>query len=63
MAALAKVDCTCATFTAAGFVRRGLIDAGFEMKKVKGFGMKREMIAGTLGRAITKATSAFARNS
>ncbi len=48
MAKLAKQDCTCATFTAAGFVRRGLIDAGFDMKKVKGFGTKREMIAGTL---------------
>lgn len=46
MAKLAKQDCTCATFTAAGFVRRGLIEAGFDMKKVKGFGTKREMIAG-----------------
>ncbi|CAH0526576.1 bifunctional tRNA (5-methylaminomethyl-2-thiouridine)(34)-methyltransferase MnmD/FAD-dependent 5-carboxymethylaminomethyl-2-thiouridine(34) oxidoreductase MnmC [Vibrio hippocampi] len=48
MAKLAKQDCTCATFTAAGFVRRGLIEAGFNMKKVKGFGTKREMIAGKL---------------
>ncbi|MFM2589251.1 bifunctional tRNA (5-methylaminomethyl-2-thiouridine)(34)-methyltransferase MnmD/FAD-dependent 5-carboxymethylaminomethyl-2-thiouridine(34) oxidoreductase MnmC [Vibrio sp. TBV020] len=48
MATLAKQDCTCATFTAAGFVRRGLIEAGFEMKKVKGFGTKRDMIAGHL---------------
>ncbi len=48
MAKLAKVDCTCATFTAAGFVRRGLIEAGFDMKKVKGFGTKRDMIAGSL---------------
>ncbi|MDB1123346.1 bifunctional tRNA (5-methylaminomethyl-2-thiouridine)(34)-methyltransferase MnmD/FAD-dependent 5-carboxymethylaminomethyl-2-thiouridine(34) oxidoreductase MnmC [Vibrio algarum] len=48
MANLAKQDCTCATFTAAGFVRRGLIDAGFSMKKVKGFGPKREMIAGLM---------------
>jgi len=48
MASLAKEECTCATFTAAGFVRRGLIEAGFEMKKVKGFGTKREMIAGAL---------------
>ncbi len=48
MAKLAKQNCSCATFTAAGFVRRGLIEAGFEMKKVKGFGTKREMIAGTL---------------
>jgi tRNA 5-methylaminomethyl-2-thiouridine biosynthesis bifunctional protein len=48
MATLAKQECTCATFTAAGFVRRGLIEAGFEMKKVKGFGTKRDMIAGHL---------------
>ncbi|WP_153446636.1 bifunctional tRNA (5-methylaminomethyl-2-thiouridine)(34)-methyltransferase MnmD/FAD-dependent 5-carboxymethylaminomethyl-2-thiouridine(34) oxidoreductase MnmC [Vibrio algicola] len=48
MAAITKQQGTCATFTAAGFVRRGLIDAGFEMKKVKGFGTKREMIAGCL---------------
>ncbi|TRN25793.1 bifunctional tRNA (5-methylaminomethyl-2-thiouridine)(34)-methyltransferase MnmD/FAD-dependent 5-carboxymethylaminomethyl-2-thiouridine(34) oxidoreductase MnmC [Vibrio furnissii] len=48
MAKLAKQDCTCATFTSAGFVRRGLIEAGFAMKKVKGFGTKREMIVGSL---------------
>ncbi|NVD06154.1 bifunctional tRNA (5-methylaminomethyl-2-thiouridine)(34)-methyltransferase MnmD/FAD-dependent 5-carboxymethylaminomethyl-2-thiouridine(34) oxidoreductase MnmC [Vibrio sp. JPW-9-11-11] len=48
MAKLAKQACTCATFTAAGFVRRGLIEAGFEMSKVKGFGTKREMLAGAL---------------
>ncbi|MGF1689027.1 bifunctional tRNA (5-methylaminomethyl-2-thiouridine)(34)-methyltransferase MnmD/FAD-dependent 5-carboxymethylaminomethyl-2-thiouridine(34) oxidoreductase MnmC [Photobacterium japonica] len=46
MAKLARTDCTVATFTAAGFVRRGLIDAGFSMSKVKGFGTKREMLAG-----------------
>nr|WP_321282077.1 bifunctional tRNA (5-methylaminomethyl-2-thiouridine)(34)-methyltransferase MnmD/FAD-dependent 5-carboxymethylaminomethyl-2-thiouridine(34) oxidoreductase MnmC [uncultured Vibrio sp.] len=48
MAKLAKQDCTVATFTAAGFVRRGLIEAGFNMTKVKGFGTKREMIAGSM---------------
>ncbi|CAK4067101.1 bifunctional tRNA (5-methylaminomethyl-2-thiouridine)(34)-methyltransferase MnmD/FAD-dependent 5-carboxymethylaminomethyl-2-thiouridine(34) oxidoreductase MnmC [Vibrio sp. 16] len=52
MASLAKENCSCATFTAAGFVRRGLIEAGFEMKKVKGFGTKREMIAGTLDQRV-----------
>lgn len=46
MVKLAKQDCTVATFTAAGFVRRGLIDAGFTMQKVKGFGTKRDMLAG-----------------
>lgn len=48
MATLAKKDCHLATFTAAGFVRRGLIDAGFNIQKVKGFGSKREMLSGTL---------------
>ncbi|CAH0534068.1 tRNA 5-methylaminomethyl-2-thiouridine biosynthesis bifunctional protein MnmC [Vibrio stylophorae] len=46
LARLSKNQGTLATFTAAGFVRRGLIEAGFEMHKVKGFGHKREMIAG-----------------
>ncbi|MDA9556293.1 bifunctional tRNA (5-methylaminomethyl-2-thiouridine)(34)-methyltransferase MnmD/FAD-dependent 5-carboxymethylaminomethyl-2-thiouridine(34) oxidoreductase MnmC [Vibrio sp.] len=48
MVKLAKKDCTVATFTAAGFVRRGLIEAGFNMKKGKGFGTKRDMILGHL---------------
>ncbi len=52
MAKLAKQDCTCATFTAAGFVRRGLIEAGFSMKKVKGFGTKRDMIVGSIERKV-----------
>ncbi len=38
---------TFATFTAAGAVRRGLISAGFECKKVPGYGRKREMLCGT----------------
>lgn len=37
-----------ATFTAAGFVRRGLIDAGFSMQKRKGFGRKRDMLIGDM---------------
>jgi len=36
------------TFTAAGFVRRGLTDSGFNVKKTKGFGSKREMLVGSL---------------
>lgn len=46
LARLARPDCTIATFTCAGFVRRGLIAAGFAMKKVKGHGSKREMLVG-----------------
>lgn len=35
-----------ATFTAAGFVRRNLLSAGFVVNKQKGFGVKREMLIG-----------------
>jgi tRNA U34 5-methylaminomethyl-2-thiouridine-forming methyltransferase MnmC len=34
---------TAATYTAAGFVRRGLADAGFEVTRQPGFGHKRHM--------------------
>ena len=39
---------TCATYTAAGFVRRGLQDAGFDIERVPGFGRKRHMTRGLL---------------
>ena len=39
-------ESTIATFTAAGIVRRGLKGAGFDVKKVVGFGRKREMLTG-----------------
>ncbi len=37
---------TCATYTAAGFVRRALSDAGFEVTRIPGYGRKRHMTAG-----------------
>lgn len=43
-----------ATFTAAGAVRRGLQEAGFEVSKVKGFGRKREMLRGVKITASTQ---------
>jgi len=46
LARLARHGASLATFTCAGFVRRGLIAAGFAMQKVKGHGNKREMLAG-----------------
>lgn len=52
MAKLARTGSTLATFTCAGFVRRGLIDAGFSMTKTRGFGRKREMLVGVMERAI-----------
>lgn len=48
MARMARPGGTFATFTAAGFVRRGLQQSGFEVTKVKGFGQKREMLTGSL---------------
>lgn len=37
---------TFATFTAAGLVKQGLRNAGFYVKRIKGFGKKRHMIRG-----------------
>ncbi|TGK85368.1 S-adenosyl-L-methionine-dependent methyltransferase [Leptospira bourretii] len=37
-----------ATFSSAGFLRRGLAELGFVVEKKKGFGRKREMISGYL---------------
>lgn len=39
---------TFATYTAAGHVRRSLQAAGFEVRKVPGFGSKRDMLVGRL---------------
>lgn len=51
MARLARPGASFATFTAAGFVRRGLQEAGFEVTRRKGFGPKREMLCGVLAQA------------
>ena len=40
---------TAATYTAAGFVRRGLAAAGFEVSRVPGYGRKRHMTRGRKG--------------
>ncbi|MGR3485588.1 MAG: tRNA (5-methylaminomethyl-2-thiouridine)(34)-methyltransferase MnmD [Paracoccaceae bacterium] len=39
---------TCASFTAAGHVRRGLAEAGFAVTRAPGFGRKRHMTRGVL---------------
>ncbi|MCH8543044.1 MAG: bifunctional tRNA (5-methylaminomethyl-2-thiouridine)(34)-methyltransferase MnmD/FAD-dependent 5-carboxymethylaminomethyl-2-thiouridine(34) oxidoreductase MnmC [Alcanivorax sp.] len=46
LARLSAPGASVATFTAAGFVRRGLIAEGFAMQRVPGFGRKREMLTG-----------------
>ena len=46
MARLSHADTTFATFTSAGVVRRGLMQAGFNVQKIAGYGKKREMLIG-----------------
>ncbi|MDO9287208.1 MAG: tRNA (5-methylaminomethyl-2-thiouridine)(34)-methyltransferase MnmD [Thermodesulfovibrionales bacterium] len=41
-----KTGGTCATFTVAGAVRRGLIDAGFSVEQRHGFGGKKSVLKG-----------------
>jgi len=53
IARLSQLDTTFATFTSAGFVRRGLQSIGFKVEKLSGFGKKREMMRGTfLGKLV-----------
>lgn len=64
MARLARPGATLATFTSAGFVRRGLQEAGFTMQKTKGFGRKRDMLVGRMEQTLDIPASApwFARH-
>jgi hypothetical protein len=47
-----RARATLATFTSAGFVRRGLQEAGFTMQKTKGFGRKRDMLVGRMEQTL-----------
>ena len=49
---LSRPSATFATFTAAGVVKRGLAGHGFSVKKVRGFGKKREMLIGEYSERI-----------
>ena len=51
---------TLATYTSAGWVRRGLLQAGFAVERVPGYGHKREMLRGTLSLSFPRITSDFA---
>ncbi|MBX2852558.1 MAG: bifunctional tRNA (5-methylaminomethyl-2-thiouridine)(34)-methyltransferase MnmD/FAD-dependent 5-carboxymethylaminomethyl-2-thiouridine(34) oxidoreductase MnmC [Phycisphaeraceae bacterium] len=48
VARCSRPSATIATYTAAGFVRRGLQAVGFEIEKTPGFGTKRDMTVGTI---------------
>ena len=48
LARTSNTAATMATYTSAGWVRRGLQSAGFSVEKVPGYGRKREMVCGQL---------------
>lgn len=57
LAAIARAShaqTTLATYTSAGWVRRGLQAAGFEVRRVPGFGRKREMVRGSCGSSVPR---------
>jgi tRNA 5-methylaminomethyl-2-thiouridine biosynthesis bifunctional protein len=58
MARMSNAGATFATFTAAGFVKRGLKEAGFDVQKTDGFASKRDMLVGSIPgeRVIPKIT-------
>lgn len=51
IARASRAGATLATYTSAGWVRRGLQQAGFAVERVPGFGRKREMVRGSLSSA------------
>ncbi len=57
IARLSKTGSTLATFTAAGFVRRGLTEVGFHMVKTPGFARKRERLVGEFDSATSTGSS------
>ncbi|UVE19100.1 bifunctional tRNA (5-methylaminomethyl-2-thiouridine)(34)-methyltransferase MnmD/FAD-dependent 5-carboxymethylaminomethyl-2-thiouridine(34) oxidoreductase MnmC [Pseudomonas sp. LS44] len=62
LARLSAPDATLGTFSSAGFVRRGLIAAGFKMKRLPGLGKKWEVMQGRfIGSPQRAATPWFAR--
>lgn len=57
IAALSARGTTFATFTAAGSVKRELQSAGFQVRKVRGFGRKRDMLCGEFEQATAQAST------
>lgn len=55
IADLSNANTTFATFTSAGAVKRGLASVGFAVKKVAGFGHKRDMLRGVFGNPVKTA--------
>jgi len=54
MANISRQGTTFSTFTAAGFVKRGLEEVGFDVTKCPGFGKKRESLKGVFAKGDRK---------
>ncbi len=52
MQRLSGLRSSAATYSCAGVVKRGLKGAGFEIKKIKGFGRKNEMLTAVIAEAV-----------
>ena len=57
VARASRPGATVATYTSAGWVRRGLQQAGFAVERAPGFGRKREMLRGALATAADATTA------
>jgi tRNA 5-methylaminomethyl-2-thiouridine biosynthesis bifunctional protein len=57
IARASRAGASLATYTSAGWVRRGLQQAGFAVERVQGFGRKREMVRGSLRASDTPSPS------
>lgn len=53
IARASRAGATISTYTSAGWVRRGLLQAGFDVARAPGFGFKREMLSGALAAKAT----------
>ncbi|KRU22611.1 FAD-dependent 5-carboxymethylaminomethyl-2-thiouridine(34) oxidoreductase MnmC [Psychrobacter piscatorii] len=62
MQRLSRPHTTAATYSCAGIVKRGLKEHGFDIKKVKGFGRKREMLTAIMPAPVSDETSGHTDN-
>lgn len=61
MQRLSQIGTTAATYSSAGIVKRSLQDIGFRIKKIAGFGRKREMLTAVMVNAAISKDSLLSR--
>ncbi len=61
LARASRAGATLATYTSAGWVRRGLQQAGFAVERAPGFGRKREMVRGHISSPVTAGNGHMSR--